>query len=185
MHRSATQYTATQYTATAKSLHWTMAVLIIALLAIGTSMVFLPKGDLRGEIVDLHKQLGVAVLALAVIRLAWRAAKGAPALPAATPALERLAAQAGHAGLYLLMFAMPLSGLVMSQAGGHPVHLLGLTLPDLVAKNHDLHELTEGMHEVLAWATGVLVGLHAAAALRHHLVLKDDVLRRMLPQDSR
>lgn len=175
----------TQYTAAAKFLHWTMAAAIIALLAVGTGMVFLPKGDLRGEIYDIHKQLGVLVLALAAVRLGWRAAKGAPALPSATPAVERLAAQAGHLALYLLMFAMPLSGLVMSQAGGHSVHLLGLTLPELVAKDHALHEVAEELHEALAWATALLVGGHLAAALRHHFLLKDDVLRRMLPQGSR
>ena len=174
--------TAPGYSTAAKAQHWTMAALIFGLLCVGTVMVFLPKGGLRGDMIDLHKQVGVAVLALAALRLGWRLTRGAPALPATMAARERLIAHAGHLGLYVLMFAMPLTGIVMSQAGGHPVTLLGLTLPPLVGNDHGLHELAEGGHEVLAWAIGLLAVAHAAAALRHHYVLKDDILRRMLPK---
>ncbi len=172
---------ATEYTATAKTLHWLMAALILCLLGIGTVMIFLPKGGLRGDVYDIHKQVGTVVLALAAIRLGWRMAMGAPALPAAMAPREQLVAHAGHLGLYLLMFAMPIAGIVMSQAGGHPVTLLGMPLPTVVGKDSGLHELAEDAHLVLAWAIGLLVAAHAAAALRHHYALKDDVLRRMLP----
>ncbi|MCR6628581.1 MAG: cytochrome b [Magnetospirillum sp.] len=169
------------YDPVAKSLHWLTALLIIVLWGVGLTLEDLPKGDLRGQVIGLHKAFGVVVLALAVLRLAWRGSKGAPDLPADMPAWEKLAAKLGHAGLYVLMIALPLDGILMSQSGGRPVSVFGLELPTLVGKDEGLHHLFEEGHELLAWGLAVVVVVHVAAALRHHIVLKDQVLRRMLP----
>ena len=169
------------YDFTAKTLHWTMALLIAVLLAIGLVMVDLPKGDLRSELHDIHKQIGVVVLILAVLRFAYRLNKGTPILPDSMGQLEKIAAQAGHLGLYGLMFLLPVSGILQSQFGDHPIHLFGLKLPTLVGPDKDLKELWEDCHEILADGIMALIAVHIAAALRHHFILKDNVLSRMLP----
>jgi len=172
------------YHAVAKTLHWAMAAVMIALWGVGHLMQELPKGALRGTVYDCHKQLGIAILVLAFVRLGWRLWKGAPALDTAMPALQRLGAHLVHLALYGLMFALPASGIVNSQSGGHPVKLLGLRLPVLVGKEPALHELAEDGHALLGWVLLLLVAGHVAAALYHHFKLKDDTLVRMLPSRS-
>lgn len=170
-----------QYDAVAKSLHWLMAALIIGLWSVGLAMEEMPKGDLRSQIIGLHKAFGVVVLALVVLRLAWRATHAAPELPAAMPPLERLGAKLGHLALYGLMVALPVDGILMSQAGGRAVNVFGFVLPTLVEKNEQMKHFWGEGHELLAWGLAAVVAVHVAAALRHHVMLKDDVLRRMLP----
>lgn len=169
------------YDPVAKTFHWLTAVLIIALWCVGLSLDALPKGDLRGQIIGLHKAFGVVVLALTVLRLAWRTTHTAPALPAAMPGWEQLGAKLGHLALYGLMLAFPVSGILMSQSGGRDVNVFGLILPTLVEKNEEMKHLFGETHESLAWLLAAVLVVHVAAALRHHVVLKDDVLRRMLP----
>lgn len=164
-----------------KLLHWLMAAAIIALFLVGLVMEDLPKGDLRGSVYGIHKGIGVVVFILVAARLAWRSVAGVPDLPASMPANERLAARLGHLALYALMALVPLSGVLMSQSGGHPVAVLGFTLPTLVGKDEGIHELFEEAHGLLAWAMAAIVAGHVAAALRHEFLLKDDVMARMLP----
>jgi cytochrome b561 len=141
----------------------------------------MPKGDLRSQIIGMHKAFGVIVVVLAVVRLAWRATHAAPALPSAMPGWEQLGAKLGHLALYGLMFALPIDGILMSQAGGRDVNVFGFVLPTLVQKNDELkHFFGEG-HELMAWVLAAVLVVHVVAAVRHHVVLKDDVLRRMLP----
>lgn len=170
-----------QYDSVAKTLHWLMAALIVGLWAVGLIMEDLPKGDFRAQVFGIHKAVGVIVLTLVVVRLAWRAARGAPALPRTMGTGEQWAAKAAHLALYALMILLPLSGIVMSQSGGREVAVFGWVFPALVGKDEGLHELTEGVHAALAWVLAAGLAAHVAAALRHHVVLKDDVLRRMLP----
>lgn len=171
----------TQYDSIAKSLHWLMAVLIIGLWCVGLTMEELPKGDLRSQIIGLHKAFGVVVLMLVVVRLAWRATHVAPELPSTMPKLEQLGAKLGHLALYALMIALPIDGILMSQSGGRAVNVFGLVLPTMVEKNEQMKEFYGEGHEVLAWVLAVVLVVHVAAAIRHHVMLKDDVLRRMLP----
>ncbi|MGE5546953.1 MAG: cytochrome b [Solirubrobacterales bacterium] len=170
-----------RYDSVAKSLHWLMALLIIGLIAVGAVMEDLPKGDFRNQVFGIHKAIGVIALALVVLRLGWRGTRGAPALPADMPAREQLFAKLGHMALYLLMVLAPIAGILMSQSGGRPVVVLGWTLPVLIGKDEALHEVFEGLHGLTTWGLAALVALHAAAAFRHHFMLKDDILRRMLP----
>jgi cytochrome b561 len=169
------------YSGGTKVLHWAMAAMIISLLGVGMIMVDLPKGDFRASVFDIHKQLGVAVLLLALVRIVWRLRTGVPALPASvTPRMAKMAAIA-HLALYGLMLAMPISGILLSQAAGRSVHLLGISLPTILDKNAALKEVFEGGHEIMAWGLALLLALHVGAALYHHRWLKDEVLVRMLP----
>jgi cytochrome b561 len=128
-----------------------------------------------------HKSIGVTVLLLAVLRLAWRLANPPPALPAATPPWERKFAAAAHWVLYLLLFAVPLSGWWVSDASRVPFKgFFFLPMPDFIATDRALQESAAEVHEVLTMTLLIVVLGHVAAALRHHFLLRDDVLRRML-----
>jgi len=170
-----------RYDGIAVTLHWLMAVLLIALWGLGLVLEELPKGDFRAQMFGLHKAFGALVLVLVAARLAWRLTHAAPSLPDSMTGLEVTLARLGHLALYGLMIILPLSGIVMSQAGGREVSMFGLVLPTLVQPDHDLKEAFEEVHEVLAWILALVVGGHLLAALRHRFVLKDDVMARMLP----
>ena len=172
----------TRYTATAKTLHWLMAVMILGLLALGFYMHDLPLSPQKLQLYAWHKWAGITVLVLAIARLAWRITHRPPALPAHMPKLQQFAAHAGHLALYALMFAIPVSGWLMSSAKGFQTVYFGvLPIPDLLAKNPELGELLATLHGGLNLLLVLTVLGHAAAALKHHFVDKDDVLRRMLP----
>lgn len=165
----------------AKALHWGMALLVIGLWFVGLSLEALPKGDFRGQVIGLHKSVGVVVLMLVVVRLAWRATHRTPDLPATMAPWERLGARLGHMGLYALMVVIPVDGILLSQTGGRAVSVLGWTLPTVIGKSEFMHEVFEEAHEAMAWVLAALIVVHVAAALKHHFIVKDDVLRRMLP----
>ncbi|MBC7905582.1 MAG: cytochrome b [Rhodospirillaceae bacterium] len=171
----------TSYNPVAKGLHWLMALLIIGLWSVGMVMEDMPKGDFRSQVIGLHKAIGVIVLLLTMIRLTWRLTNPAPELPATMPALERLGAKLGHLALYTLMIVMPIDGILMTQAKGRVVDVFGFVLPTLVEKNDELKHLFSEGHEAMGLALAVVLVVHVAAAIRHHVLLKDDVLKRMLP----
>lgn len=178
--------TTTHYGAIARLFHWLTVLLIVAQFV---SMEFahdLPRGPERSELYRLHKSLGVSILLLAIARLAWRFGNPVPPAPVDARAWERRAADVSHRLLYALIFALPLTGWVMSAAGGRTVEWFGLVaLPNPVGANAVLDERLEDVHEALANALLVVASVHVLAALRHHFVLKDDVLRRMAPWSGR
>lgn len=170
------------YTRTAIALHWLTALLILAAFGVGYYMVDLRLSPLKLKIYSWHKWIGVSVFLLTVARLAWRMGHPAPPLPAGMKAWEKLLAGATHALLYLLLFAVPLSGWLMSSAAGFPVVYLGiLPLPDLIGKDKELAEFLKFLHFFLTAAFGLLVLAHIGAALKHRLLDRDDVLARMIP----
>lgn len=172
----------TRYGAIAKSFHWAVAVLIALMLIIGFTMGDMENGPDKFRLYGLHKSLGITVLALAALRLMWRFFDKPPPLPDSMPRNQKMAAGLAHWGLYALLFAMPLSGWLLSSAAGFTVSLFGLfTLPDLVSANKMLREFMEETHETVATLIIALVCVHAAAALWHHFYHRDTVLRRMLP----
>ncbi len=174
--------TGTYYTAGAKAFHWLTVLVMTGSFALAFVMVELPLGTLKVSLYNWHKTLGLIVLALAVLRLVWRLRHPAPPLPADMPAWERLAAQVTHVALYLFLFAQPLVGLVMSWASGFPTVLFGsFNLPNPIGANQGLFDALVVVHELSAWIILALIAVHAGAALRHHFVKKDQVLRRMLP----
>ncbi len=171
----------THYTTTAKALHWGIAALIFGLLGLGFYMTGLPLSPSKLQLYSWHKWAGVSVFLLAAARLAWRATHRPPAMPQHMGTLERLAAHAGHHLLYVLMFAIPLSGWLMSSAKGFQTVWFGvLPIPDLLGKDKALGDLLQTVHMGLNFTlVAVLLG-HVGAALKHHFIDKDDVLTRML-----
>lgn len=175
-----------RYTLTAISLHWLMAVLLIGLFVVGVYMHELPLSPWKLQIYSWHKWAGVTAFLLVLARLAWRFTHRPPPLPYSMSKAMAFAAHTGHAILYLLMIAIPLSGWLMSSAKGVQTNYFGvLPIPDLLAKNKELGELLREVHEVLNYTLLAVVIGHAGAALKHHLINKDDILLRMLPQRRR
>lgn len=169
-----------RYTRTAISLHWLIAGLIACGFTLGAIMTDLPVSPERLRLYNYHKWIGMTVLGLAFLRGAWRLFNRPPAM-VPMPDWQAKAARVTHVLLYVLMFAVPLIGWMMSSAKGYPVVYLKLwQLPDLVQKNKELGETLEDVHAVLAWSMAGVVGLHLAGALKHHFVNRDDTLRHML-----
>jgi cytochrome b561 len=168
------------YTRTALALHWASALLIVAAFGIGAYAVELVLSPTKLKLYSWHKWIGVTVFLLALVRLAWRWRHPAPALPDAVPRWQRMGAHATHVAIYALLLALPLTGWLMSSAAGFPVVYFGvLPLPDLVAKNKELADTLKDVHYVLNKTLLVLVLAHVGAALKHHFLDRDDVLRRM------
>ncbi len=170
----------TAYTRTAVALHWLIAGLFACGFALGAVMTDLAASPQKVKLFSWHKWIGITVLGLAALRGLWRLTHTAPELLPA-PAWQQLAARFTHALLYTLMFVTPLAGWTFSSASGYPVVYLGLwQLPDLVAKNKLLAPSLADMHQTLAWLMLIVVLAHAAAALKHHFLDRDETLRRML-----
>jgi cytochrome b561 len=166
-------------------LHWGMALLLIALIALGLYMVALPDAgydEVKITLILVHKSLGTIALGLALARIAWRTFNPLPELAGALPAWQQLAARVVHLCFYGLMVLLPVTGWLMSSAGGYPVPVFGwFSLPDLVGQNPRLFEALVVLHRWLADALLALAALHAGAALDHHFRRRDDTLSRMLP----
>ncbi|MBV9695621.1 MAG: cytochrome b [Gammaproteobacteria bacterium] len=168
--------------AVSQTLHWLIVALIVTQVTLASMADDLPVGPRKIKLLATHKSIGITILALVCVRLLWRWSNPTPPLPDNLRPYERTAARATHGLLYALLFAMPLSGWMMSSARGFPVSYFGFfTLPDLVPKSRPLYEALLTTHGVLAVILIAVAALHALAALRHHFWLKDDVLRRMLP----
>lgn len=171
-----------RYTHTAIALHWLAALGLLGTFALGFYMHDLPLSPDKLKLYSWHKWAGISLLMLVVLRLAWRITHPAPKLPVGTGALARLAAHAGHLALYVLMFAIPVSGWLMSSAQGFQVVWFGvLPLPDLVPKDTGLGTALKDAHKIMNYTLLVTVLGHAGAALQHHFIKKDTVLARMLP----
>lgn len=168
------------YTRSAIAFHWAIAVAIIVNLAIGIGHDAMPRG---WGVMPFHKALGITILVLSVARLAWRLTHRPPPLPATAPTWERTLAAATHWTLYALTIAVPLTGWMMSSGGNppRPLSWFGLfPIPHLPVDKASAGFGGEA-HEVLGYALAALVVLHVLAALRHHLILRDATLVRMLP----
>jgi cytochrome b561 len=167
----------------AKALHWIGAALILVLLVHGWWMTHLTPRPDRLANYAWHSALGFDVLALIVLRMLWRWANPVPTQPTDSKSWERLAAQAGHVGLYVLMLAVSLTGWAVANTVRVPItqDLLGISLPLIVGPvERATRALIEDTHMVLAYVLAGLVVVHIAGALRHHFWKKNDVLRRML-----
>lgn len=163
-------------------LHWLIVALIAIQVALGLTGLMLPIGMEKLAVFARHKSVGITILGLAVLRLLWRWLNPTPPLPSNLKPRERFLPRCTHGALYVLIFAMPLTGWIMSSARGFPVSWFNLyQLPDLVPKSDRLFNATVITHATLAITLAIVVALHIAGALKHHYVLKDDTLRRMLP----
>lgn len=171
-----------EYGTGTKLFHWISGVIVICLLVAGLFMGDLPNGALKLRTYLLHKSFGITILSLTFLRILWHVYSKKPEYVATLKPWEKKLARLGHGLLYLLLIGMPLTGWMMSSAAGYPVNLFGLfTLPDLVAVNSQDRELFGELHEILGSVLMGVLGMHIAAALKHHFWDKDNTLRRMLP----
>jgi cytochrome b561 len=169
-----------RYTTPAVALHWLVALLIFVGFPLGVYMHELPLSPVKLQLYSYHKWIGITVLLLAGVRVAWRLSHRPPPLPASIAGWQRQASAAVHGLLYLLILAIPLSGWLMSSAKGFQTVWFGvLPLPDLVGKSRELGELLEEVHEWLNYTLLALVILHVAAALKHHFIERQPFLQRM------
>lgn len=170
------------YGAVAQTLHWAIVALVAVQVVLGITGAGLPVGMERLITLSRHKSLGMTIFALMAARLAWRLVNPVPALPAQLPRVEQRLARCAHWLLYGLLLAMPVAGWISSSASNLTVSWFGLfTFPDLVETDKALAVSAKAWHRGMAWLLIAMVSLHALAALRHHFVLKDSVLLRMLP----
>lgn len=171
--------TARRYTTTAIVLHWLMALLIFAVLPLGLYMHDLKLSPTKLQLYSYHKWIGVTLLLLAVLRVLWRITHKPPAI--LMPRWQHLASSAVHFLLYGLFIAIPMSGWLMSSAKGVQTVWFGvLPLPDLIDKDKALGHLLGAVHESLSYTLLALVALHIAAALKHQLIDRDNLISRML-----
>lgn len=174
-----------RYTSVAQALHWVTAGLFLAVLPLAWVMVNMPRTEPSREwIYTLHKSVGLTILVLAAVRLAWRARHPAPPLTSGAQ-WEKVSARVSHWLLYLIMFGMPVSGYLVSAAGGHSVSYFDLfTLPGL-PENKTLQTAADWLHVATGqWLVYALIVLHVAATAWHVAVRRDNVLGRMLPAQT-
>lgn len=172
----------TGYTGTAKVLHWTILALLIVQFAVAWTMPDIKRDTKPETLINLHLSVGVLILFVAVVRLAWRAAHGEPAPEDGVPPWQVQSARAVHWLLYLLLFVLPVLGWINASWRGFPVVMFGLELPKLVATRAPAWRWTGDVHSILAeYVLLTLVGLHVAAGLYHYFIRRDRVLQRMLP----
>ena len=176
--------TSTAYSSFQKFLHWAIFLLIVGLWGLAHLRGYLPKDDPgRGTIIGIHISFGLLLLFLVGLRVVWRLVHGAPDLPAGTPLFEALLAKVTHLAFYALMIVIPVLGVYLVWLHGHGASFFGLfTIPSPVQASKTLHDRISGVHELLANGILILFVIHAAAAIWHHYVKKDDVLTRMLPK---
>ncbi|MBL6935695.1 MAG: cytochrome b [Alphaproteobacteria bacterium] len=173
------------------ALHWLIALLVLGMLAVGYVMEFaLPEGsdDIEDVMKFYHVSTGFLVLGLMTFRLIWVHVSGLPDPAPDLEGWEAKVSKAVHWGLYALLIAMPLTGYVMSASGGkegEPERILPFftpgVVPNIVGRDHDLHEFMEDVHLYLSFVVLAVVAAHIGAALKHHFVLHDGVLARMIP----
>ena len=162
-------------------MHWAIVVLLIVQFTLASIAEDLPKGLDKLVTLARHKSVGITILSLAVLRLAWRLLDRPPPLPPMR-GWQASAARISHASLYVLLFAMPLTGWMMSSASNYPVSWFNLVqLPDLVAPDPALKEALHEVHEALSKLLMTLAAVHVAAALKHQFLDHNGLLYRMLP----
>jgi cytochrome b561 len=168
--------------APAKVLHWLVAALVFAQIALGWSAVTWRLSPTKLDLFVWHKSIGMLILTLMVIRVAWRLANPPPVLPAEMPTFERRAARASHFLLYLLLLVMPMTGWITNSAANIPFRMFWLIpVPAIVQPDKVTADVAALVHFTLFVVLSVLLAIHIGAALRHHFVKRNDVLRRMLP----
>lgn len=180
-----------RYSEVAIAIHWLTAIAIVSQFALGWWMISLrPPSPLHFSLYQWHKSIGITILALSVLRLTWRLLHRPPPLPESMPTWEKRAAKLSHATLYFLLVALPISGWAVVSASplNIPTVLYGiLPLPHLpvlgdLPDKSEAQKSLKALHEIGGWILALLLAGHVGAALRHHFLLRDDVLVRMLPR---
>ncbi len=162
-------------------IHWVTAGLVAWLFYLGLTMVDLPLSPAKFQDYALHKSLGLTVLMLVLLRLLWRWLTPAPPLPEAMRRHEAVLAKAVHHGIYVLILVIPLTGWLYSSASASPANYFGFfTVPDLMPVNEAVAKLLRVVHDIAGKLLLFLLALHVIGALKHHVIDRDDVLKRML-----
>ena len=168
--------------AVSKTFHWVIVLLIIAQWVIAERADDLPNGMAKLQTLALHKSIGMTVFMLALLRLVWRWSNPVPTLDGVTKSWERMLAGLSHVLLYALIFAMPISGLLMSSAHAYSVSWFHLfQWPDFVKPDHELAERLEWLHKFLFKVLLGVAVVHVLGAFKHHVLDRNEVLKRMLP----
>ncbi|MGZ4981019.1 MAG: cytochrome b [Methylobacter sp.] len=171
-----------RYGALSIGLHWLMLLLIIAVYACIELRGLFPKGsDPREAMKAWHYMLGLSALVLVSLRLAMHIIGPTPDIEPDPPKWQKTFARIMHLALYVFMIGMPMAGWLMLSAAGKPIPFFGLHLPALINESEPLAKLIKGIHKTGGTVGYFLIGLHAAAALFHHYIVRDNTLRRMLP----
>lgn len=173
--------TVKQYGSITKILHWVLGIIMIAQVLLGVYSAYAPRDTVR-QIMFWHKSLGLLLLLLAIVFIIWRTINPKPEYDNNMPIWEKLAARTIHFILYISILVMPLSGWYMSTAAGHIPSFFGLfsmPAPFMVQNKLIAHNFAQ-MHEIFAWVIGIAIVIHLLAAIKHHFIDKDDILKRML-----
>lgn len=174
------------YNRTLILIHWATALLIVAVFASIELREVFEKGSIPREFLkSLHSMLGLSVLALTLVRIFVALRTSEPAIYPAPPAWQALAGKLMHFAIYAILIALPVLGWLTLSAAGKPVPFFGLTLPPLIAESKDTAEWLKELHHEIGEIFYWIIGLHAAAALVHHYVFKDNALRRILPSGAK
>lgn len=171
-----------EYGIVTRLLHWLVAILIIGLVGLGWWMVDLSYYDRwYNRALDLHKALGISVLALATLKIAWVIADGKPGFPETMKPWERTAATAVHHLFYLLMLLIPVTGYLISTSAGDGISMFGwFEVPAVMPVGDTVRDIAIELHYWLAYGTAALAAGHAAAAVKHQWIDRDGTLRRMI-----
>jgi cytochrome b561 len=169
------------YSLTLRVLHWLTALCMFVVIPLAWYMTNLDRHDpMRGNWVNLHKSIGLTILLLTLIRVVTRLSGTAPPLPATIPSFEQTLAHIGHGLLYVILFAMPISGYINSYGGGHAVNWFWLfQVPAVVPQDKALGHLGSRVHYLLAYLTYALIAGHVLAVIYHQLIQRIDLLGRM------
>ncbi|MDY1038410.1 cytochrome b [Lelliottia sp. CFBP8978] len=167
-------------------LHWLIALAVYAMFGLGLWMVTLSYYDgWYHQAPELHKSIGILLMMALVVRIVWRHISPPPPAPESHSALTRVSAVSAHIALYTILFAILISGYLISTADGKPISVFGLfEVPATLADAGSQADLAGQIHLWLAWGVVILSVLHGLAALKHHFIDKDDTLKRMLGRSS-
>lgn len=177
----------TYYTRTAQWLHWIMAIIFIGAWLIGfysgNFLSYEVDGSFKGDVISLHKNIATTIIFLIVVRLFWRYTHPAPQLPDTMSPTIKFLAHVGHLALYMMLIALPVTGCLYSWSVGYPAPVLYLfNIPALISENPAITAVVKPLHIWLSWAVGVLLVGHIGAALKHHFIHRDHVLKSMTQQ---
>ena len=167
------------YAPLAVLLHWTLAVLIIGMVALGWYMTEIEDDPGSAWFFNLHKSIGLVIAGLVLLRLVWRLGHRPAPLPASLPSWQVSLSRATHWLLYAAMVAMPLFGIIGALLSKKGIVFFGTALPRVFEANHDLAEIFFDAHSITAWILVALVSVHVLAGLKHLLVDKDGIFQRM------
>jgi superoxide oxidase len=164
------------------TLHWTTVLIVLTLLGSGLLYGQVEERTWAPPLLQVHRSLGVTIWTLTLFRLLWRATGARfPAFPPSMTPLHQLGARLSEYALYALLLIQPATGLAQTIIRGHPFAVFTWSIPQLVARDVGLVGIFRAAHQIGAWCLIALAGLHAAAALVHHFILRDDVLEAMAP----